>query len=216
MKRLALILALMLPQPSHAAEDGWPALYDVSGVVAGDVLNIRERPDAASPIVGTLGPDTKDVEVIRANDDGTWGLVNTGERSGWASLSYLARQDGQAGGMPPIRQCFGTEPFWTLDHEGAELRLSTMDGPALDGLVSGRFASRSRPDRFVYRGYLRSEDAGPLEITLSLRLEACNDGMSDREYGIDIDMLVRDGDAEDGLRRPFLYSGCCSIRPPAE
>lgn len=216
MKRLALIFTLLLPLPSHAAADGWPALYDVSGVAAGDVLNIRERPDASSPVVGTFTPDAKNVEVIRANDEGTWGLVNTGERSGWASLAYLVRQSGQVGGMPAIRQCFGTEPFWTLDHAGSELRLSTMDGQTLEGLVSGRFASRSRPDRFVYEGRLLSQDAGPLAITMALRLEACSDGMSDRAYGIDIDMLVRDGDAKDGRRRPFLYSGCCSIRPPAE
>ncbi len=207
---------LFLALPTLAGAQDLPALFDVTGVASGDVLNVRERPDASSPVIGTLAPDETDIEVVRANDDQTWGLVNTGERAGWASLGYLALKDGQTGGMPPIRQCFGTEPFWTLDHEGAEIRLSQMDGPTIDGLVSGRFASRSRPDRFVYRGYLRSEDAGPLEIILFLRLEACNDGMSDREYGIELDMLVNDPDAVDGLQRPFLYSGCCSIRPPAE
>lgn len=213
----AAILAglLLLAFPSATRAQDLPALFDVTGVTSGDVLNVRESPDASSQVIGTLAPDEADIEVIRANDDGTWGLVNTGERSGWASLNFLSRQDGQSGRMPAIRQCFGTEPFWTLDHEGAELRLSTIEGPTLDGLVSGRFTSQSRTDRFVYRGYLRSQDAGPLEIVLSLRLEACNDGMSDRDYGIDVDMLVTDGDADDGLRKPFLYSGCCSIRPPS-
>ena len=214
MRALAIVVAIFAAMPAFATQDGWPALYDVAGVAADDVLNIRAEPDAGAPVIGTLAPDAANVEVIRATDDLRWGLVNTAERSGWVSLSYMARQGGQWDGrMPEVRQCFGTEPFWSLSHEGAQVRFATPEDPAIDGLVSGRYGSASRRDRFVYSGSLISPDAGPLEFVLSLRTEACNDGMSDRSYGIGADLLIRDRDASDGLRTHVLVSGCCSLVP---
>ncbi len=214
MRALALIVALISATPAFATQDGWPALYDVAGVAADDVLNIRAEPDAGAAIIGTLAPDAANVEVIRATDDLRWGLVNTAERSGWVSLGFMARQGGQWDGrMPGIRQCFGNEPFWSLSQDGARVRFSTPDEPPIDGLVSGRYASLSHRGRFAYSGNLLSADAGPLEFILSLRTEACNDGMSDRSYGIGADLLIRDRDTSDGFRKHGLISGCCSIAP---
>lgn len=210
-----LFLVLMSALPAQATQDGWPALYDVAGVAADDVLNIRAEPDPGAPIVGALAPDATDVEVVRATDDLTWGLVNSGEGSGWVALRFMARQGGQWDGrMPQIRQCFGTEPFWSLTQDGARIRLTAPDTPPAEGLVAGRYGSQSRRDRFLFRGALFSPDAGPLDVVLSLRMTACNDGMSDRAFGIEADLLVSDSDAQDGLRRTMLVSGCCSISPP--
>ena len=95
MIRLAVILWAALALPAIATQDGWPALHDVTGVSAGDALNIRERPDASSPIIGGLASDAEGVEVIRPNERLTWGLVNVGERTGWVSLLYLERRPHQ-------------------------------------------------------------------------------------------------------------------------
>jgi len=213
----ALVLMLALASPAAASQHDWPALHDVIGLSDGEVLNVRAEPDIASEVLSTLAPDTKDIEVVRTNDDQTWGLVNVGEGTGWISLTFLARQDKQAASaFPDIRQCFGTEPFWSLSYDQPAIRLSMPDVPPAEGFISGLFSSRSQSDRYFYRGSMMSPDAGPIDVNLSIRLRACSDGMSDRAFGIEVDMLVSDNNTEDGFRQPGLYSGCCTIAPPAE
>lgn len=212
----ALAFLLLSALPAWATVDGWPALHDVTGVAADDVLNIRSEPGAAGDVIGSFAPDATGIEVIRPNDDLTWGLVNHGEGTGWVSLTYLARHPGQWDGrFPAIRRCFGTEPFWNLAVSGAEVTLSGVDIPQDQGLISGNFSSLARRDRFALKGFIRSSDAGPLDMVLTLHVAACNDGMSDRDYGIGVDMLLTDPQSSDGTRPAHLYSGCCSIQPPA-
>ena len=211
MRWLAPIAWLLCLANPCLAQDSFPALYDVSGVSAGDVLNIRSGDTAGSEAVGFFAPDTKGIEILRTNADGTWGLVNAGEATAWVSLAYLARQPGQQESLPKIRRCVGTEPFWSINIDPPSVQLATPDAPGANGLVSSLFTSASRRDRYVYAGSLQSEDAGPLELVLALRREICSDGMSDREYGFDVDVLIKDNDASDGLRRSTVYSGCCTL-----
>lgn len=212
-----LFLLLAFASPAIASQHSWPALHDVIGVDAGDVLNIRSEPDMTGEILDTLAAETTGIEVIRANDDLTWGLVNVGERTGWVSLTYLARQaKAESIAFPDIRQCFGTEPFWSLSYDQPAIRLSMPDVPPAEGFISGLFSSRSQSDRYFFTGSMMSPDAGPINVDLSLRLRACGDGMSDRAFGIEVDMLVSDNDTTDGFRQSGLFSGCCTIAPPAE
>lgn len=112
-----LLLILWLTAPMLRAED-YPALYDVTGVRADDALNIRERPDADSPIIGMLTPDSTGVEVV-AEVDG-WGVVNIGERAGYANLRFLARSERPAWNQlaTPL-VCSGSEPFWRIEIDPA-------------------------------------------------------------------------------------------------
>ncbi len=213
----ALTILLALAGPAFATQDGWPALYDVANVASDDVLNVRAEASVSSDIVATFEASRTDVEVIRPNDDLTWGLVNVGDGTGWVSLTYLARQPGQwFGQFPAIRSCSGTEPFWSLTYDEPAIALSMIDVPPADGFISGLHKSQSRPDRFFFRGALRSEDAGPLDVAMSIRTRACSDGMSDRAFGIELDMLVSDNDTTDGFRQSGLFSGCCTLAPPSE
>ncbi len=198
MIRLAVIVWAMLAVPAVATQEGWPAIHDVTGVAADDVLNIRERPDAASPIVGQLSPGAV-VEVIRPNDRQTWGLVNAGERPGWVSLRYLQRRPGQwDGAFPEVAACFGTEPFWSLMREGDALTFSTPD--STDTLtITARSGSENRRDSF----HMIAEGADSPAVAF-LRTEACSDGMSDREFGISVQLLLGLGA---GARQ---LSGCCT------
>ncbi len=214
MIRLALLL-ICLAASAFATQDGYPALYDVSGVDTGDVLNIRAAPDANAEIIGSLSASAKSVEVVRPNERETWGLVNTGETPGWVSLAFMTRHPGQwLGQFPAIRQCLGTEPFWSLQVEDAALDLSMPEAPSSDGLISERFASLSRRDRFVYRGTLRGEDVQEFDVTLMIRLGACSDGMSDRSYGVEADMLISSDGSAGNQQMSGLYTGCCSLSPP--
>ena len=50
-------------------------------------------------------------------------------------------------------------------------------------------------------------DGGDTVVTAMIGRNQCSDGMSDRAYGLGIDLLVTDKTA---LK---VYSGCCSVAP---
>lgn len=198
MIRLAALLWLAA-LPAFATQDGWPALYDVTGVATDDVLNVRAAPSADAEIIGSLAPDATDVEVIEANDALTWGRVNTGERSGWASLAFLQRHGGQWDGkLPAITRCFGTEPFWGLTRADGILEYSDPDGTGWSATVASETGSSGRRDRHVIAA---------VGVTLVLRGELCSDGMSDRLFGLSADLLTT---VPGGVT---MHSGCCTIAP---
>lgn len=180
-----------------------PTLFDVDGVATDDVLNIRERPDAGSPIIGTLAPDAAGIEVVAT--DGDWGLVNTSERSGWVSMLYLRYRSDvwQPGALPDGLTCGGTEPFWSFEPRGDGLVWWTPDGEEIyEDLVvldTGVFRSPRR-------ALLASGSIGRLTATITNA--ACSDGMSDMSYGLEA-MVVRQGETAQ------LLTGCCRIAPPA-
>lgn len=200
MLRLTLFLMVF---PALAAAQGLPALYDVTGVANDDVLNVREGPSAADPIIGTLAPDAGNVEVTALNDDGTWGRVNTRERTGWASMSFLARQSGQNEGTLPVpMRCFGTEPFWSLEVADSGLVFDGLNMEPVETSLATRTAARGIPGRYGFAGWGAKETAGMHGI---VRREECSDGMSDRLYGLSLDLLV----SSDGTLSQ--YAGCCSL-----
>lgn len=201
----ALAVLLLLVQPALATTDAWPALHDVVDIQSGDVLNIRSAPDPSAKIIGSFAPDATGIEVIRPNESFDWGLVNVGEGTGWASLRYLVPQPGQWWGqLPAITQCFGTEPFWTLTFREGSLEFSRPDEPEIRMDAAYYIGSLNNRDRFVMSGSNIARG-----ITVAIRTEACSDGMSDRAYGISADLVLED--AFDAT----LFSGCCSIQPPA-
>ena len=199
MIRLALAFWVLIAAPAFATQDGWPALHDVTGVASDDVLNIRAPPYASSPVVGQLAPDAT-VEVIRPNDRQTWGLVNAGEGTGWVSLRYMQRRPGQwDGAFPEIAACFGTEPFWRLRRDGEAITFSTPEHEA-SYAVTARSGSENRRDSF----HMIAEGADGSAVAI-LQTEACADGMSDRAFGISVQLLI-------GLGRDARQlSGCCSL-----
>lgn len=204
MKTLLVLCLALLPFAAGATQDDWPALFDVSGVTADDRLNIRKAPDAASPIIGTFSPGAKGIEVIRPNDRETWGQVNLGEGSGWVSLRFMKRQPGQwFGSVPAIRRCFGTEPFWQLSiADGQASTFATPDGQQPVKVLSV-LPSQNNPGHSAFLGKMGTSD-----LALTLRHGQCSDGMSDRAYGIEVDLLLRSAGGAG-----TLFSGCCSLSP---
>ena len=194
-----LIMALCLLAQCAVAQE-YPALHAVTGVTSDDVLNIRERPDADSSILGTLPPDATGVEVIAVNDG--WAVVNGPELTGYVALRFLAREAGPAWNSLEVPlTCLGTEPFWSLalDPATGVATLNTPEDPEGRALALGQ----------TWPGAMWAPAAAvSLPDGMAVLYPAeCSDGMSDRSYGIAADLFLT------GPDRPRL-SGCCLLDLP--
>ena len=201
MIRACLMALLAMACPLMAAEDGWPALYDVTDVSKDDHLNVRASPDPGADVIGTLAHDATDIEIITANRAGTWGLVNFGEQSGWVSLRYLARHPDQHDHIfPDVRFCAGTEPFWSMHRDGGTVTFDMPlddDAPLSEPLIWEKGTVNHRK-RYSFR---TSSFLGVLSRGY------CDDGMSDQEFGIELNLIH--------LGQDIHLQGCCSIQPPS-
>lgn len=186
--------------PAAATGQEFPALYIVTGVATDDVLNVRSGPGAAHPIIGELAHDAVDVEVVARAEGANWGLVNIGERSGWTSLAFLARQPGDWNTTPSaITSCFGTEPFWDITGLNGTLSLRNYGEPVFSAPTSG-------PMPAPWAGRLGVAANGPNgHLSIVVRGEACNDGMSDQAFGLSATVITE----IDGASQMWL--GCCSV-----
>lgn len=213
MKGVLIGLLLLLASPAAATQDGWPALYDVAGVASDDTLNVRNAPDAGSEIVGTITHDRAGIEVVLTNNTGTWGLVNIGEGSGWVSMRFMQRRPGQwAGNVPEIAQCFGTEPFWSFTNNQGVGQWSTPEESASFALSAG-IPSQNRFDRFAFNGTKFDPTKDVLvedQAFVFVAATECTDGMSDRRFGLTVDLYFNDLN-DPGKSR--LLSGCCTLAP---
>ena len=203
MSTVLRLFAFLMLLPVAAAAQNFPALYDVYGVASDDSLNVRETPAPGAPILGTLAHDEVDVEVVARH--GNWGRVRVGEVSGWASLRFLQAQSSSGYPLSRILQCSGTEPFWGLEIiQGSYAQFLSPDdvGPRLN--VAGLVSAAGRPDR--WRMITTATNTAPgHKLTAVLRRQSCGDGMSDIEYGLDVDVIVVTPGAT------THYAGCCSL-----
>ncbi len=194
-----LFVAPFTANPALAQE--FPALHRVVDVRAGDMLNIRAEPDARAEIVGRFDRTQTGIEVIGLSEDRRWGLVRTEERVGWSSMRYLEaeRSDSWIDGRQSLN-CMGPEPFWTV-------HLSLPGNAAsYDSLAEGAMTfTTDAPDLPRTRGpyTLAVPFTGPRNGMVTIRNAVCDDGMSDRLYGLEAQVYWR-GRTE-GL------SGCCML-----
>ena len=191
---LALCVACLAALPALAQDIRYPALFDVAGVAANDVLNIRAEPDSGAEILGSFAPKETGIEVLSLNDTGRWGLVNVDERSGWVSMAFLRPQFPGTGALPQTFVCFGTEPFWRLD--------ATQNGTSAFGEVTDPPTEFATGPVIDARGRTDVMALTADGFVVVLRRNLCSDGMSDRAYGLSSDIVVN-GEA--------VYSGCCTV-----
>lgn len=202
------LLVLLLVWGSNVVAFEYPALFDVVDVAADDNLHARAEPDPSSFSIGVYAPFARDIEVVRLSKNGRWGQVNYDERSAWVSMRYLKRASPTTGPYPSLT-CSGTEPFWSFDLNTSSLSpeavFQTMEGQPLALTVSQFGASENRTDRTMFvAGPQRTGRYSHIAIVSN---EICTDGMSDRTYGLTLDLTI----FSDGPSR--LLSGCCSVMP---
>lgn len=200
MRPILSLLLLLAPTTALADLPVLPELFSVSGVSASDVLNIRLDPNASAEIIGTLAPSAKDIEVVGLSENGNWALVNSAERSGWVAKRFLRMQPDvwQNGKLPATLSCMGTEPFWHIGFTDSTATLDTPDTAP----VSYRITHVN--DRGFAEDRIRAVQAGAM--TAVIFPQQCSDGMSERSYGLQAVITLREGD------RPML-AGCCTISP---
>ena len=63
--------------------------FRVSGVVAGDTLNVRNGPSEYHPTVGRIPASGRGVQIVGACRD-LWCPIRHGRLKGWANRYYLA------------------------------------------------------------------------------------------------------------------------------
>ena len=195
MNRLAIILMCIA---GVASAQEFPALYNVTEVVEGDVLNMRTRPTENGTVIGSLPFNAEHVEVI-AEEDG-WGRVNADGLSGWVSLDFMQRQEGTA--LPAGYQfkCFGTEPFWSATViQGDKLTFTRPDDNDKAFSVGQLSTAVSRDSPHALLGSKLGEN-----VTLVLSHEICSDGMSDYKFGYSGSAVIGGYDTQ-------VYTGCCSL-----
>ena len=199
--RITLFALLLLSQPLVADELPLPApaLYDVSGVTAGDVLNVRALPNAGADVIGELPPDAEAIEVIAWSRKSEWALVNADDTAGWVAARFLAPSEVRSGawGLPEGFRCFGTEPFWMIapTAEGFEITTpETMESPDIISVQDF-----SPPDDISLGLFFRGAEKGGA-LTSQVLPGRCSDGMSERAYGLHY---------TDSAGR----LGCCTLAP---
>lgn len=198
MIRFAALCLCLLAQGALA--QGLPALYAVTGVASDDVLNIRSQPKADAAIIGTLPPDSTGIEVISVEDG--WAVVNTAEASGYAALRFLRRQDAPTwSALQTPLTCLGTEPFWSLTLDPATDTAKLVASDDLNGYTLQ--IEQSWPGTLWAPAAALSLPQG----TVVLYPAECSDGMSERSYGIAVDLFLTQPEK-------LRLSGCCRLTQP--
>ena len=192
---LKLLAALLLVAPPVLTAEELPNLAQVSNLAQDDHLNIRAEPRSNSNDIGDLQIGTV-VEILEYSDDQKWARIVWEESNGWVAYRFLnaLQRPRIESGLPVGLICIGTEPFW---------RLSILDA----GQVEYEFADNgaktdiewSAPSRNVSDmayGFKSGHLTGVLERS------TCQDGMSDRDYGWSLNLML-------GLESKNLLTGCC-------
>ena len=201
---LVFAAASLLPLSTPAQMTAAPRVYEVTGLSATDVLNVRSRPSTVSEDVGDLLLGASPVEVLDKDSSGRWGRILLRGSDAWVSMRYLSpiqmpRVEGT--GLPSGLRCTGTEPFWSLELSAPDsLRMLVADESTTATLAaaSSSINSLGFPVALLAR-------AQATELTAIVRPARCSDGMSDQTYGWSVDLLRRDGDTL------MLLSGCCRL-----
>lgn len=195
---LATCFVLGVPSAGVAELDRvFPQLATVTGVSAGDTLNIRSESRGSSADIGDLQPSST-VEVLEVEQTGKWARILHEEGSGWIAARFLNATPYKTthAGVPLGLMCIGTEPFWSLSLNTDQTL--TFEQPSFGRrTLNSTWSTRSVNSGGAVYGIANQD------VQAILRRASCSDGMSDRIYGWEVDVLTN------GAEQPTLLSGCC-------
>ncbi len=182
-----------------------PAVFEVSGLKAGDHLNVRAAPSAKAADIGDLKLGTR-VEVTAMDTNVGWAQIVYGEWTAWAYARFLtpiATPLMSGTDLPANMSCGGTEPFWNLNTSGGtQAEFELMGNPKIADNIT--YAGKSA-------NHIMKQGIQTNHWSAFLEKRQCSDGMSDRQMGIAIELMSTQSGA--GFRH---LSGCCSVDLTAE
>jgi len=213
-----IVLPLLLIVPVSGMEnqvlgnDVRPSYYRVFDFDVGDSFKVRSEPVAGAPVIGEYAPEAGPVEILKI--EGDWGYVIAGEGNGWVNMVYLNEVPVPKVGKSQLPQglvCAGTEPFWYSEISGEEITYSRLDDAGLRFSINeaGGFEGRVGPNSFIQASMTNdaNEVNGSDSVLYAIVLgRQCSDGMSDRNYGWWVNLLITTP------RGTSALDGCCSLR----
>lgn len=171
--------------------------FRVFGVASNDVLNVRVLPNAVSPIVAILLPDTPLLEVFSVSDDGKWFEVNAEEGTGWIRNKFVEELEVSVfpeTNVPDQLSCFASEPFIDAQFDKTVLSFTGLDKPREISLLQAQVL-RSSPAEVTMTGAETGE-----QIVISNQI--CNDEAG-RKYPYTM---------ASSYYRPLSLYFCCTLR----
>lgn len=196
MKTLICLLALL----AAPALSQTPGLFDRPA----KTLDLRENPRATARVIGTLDESQTLVEGTRQSENGRWLQILFGEGNAWIPFDGLTPVAAPASRFDAPLFCAGTEPFWSLNTPGdGILSYEVLGQTGTKFQVVEHISSANRPDTQADRALGKST-----LMTLVLRTAACSDGMSDRDYGLSTEVMLRT------IEGTQLLGGCCTLKAP--
>lgn len=202
--RAFVLIFLFSGMASFAQSNSLPAFYNVTGIEAEDVLNIRAAPQLSASILSTLPHDAANLEIVARDPSGAWGQIAFGESNGWVSLEFLSRQAGQPEDeLPRPLSCFGNEPFWNLTlPRGEPAKITRIDSDPILIDTLDPVTSANQTDRYAVFGQGEEQ-----VFTFIFHRDQCSDQMSDRAFGMSVDVFMTE---QSGVS---YVTGCCSLTP---
>ncbi len=197
-----------------------PAYFRVSDVGDDGSLKIRVEPVAGAEVIGEYALEAGPIEILKIEDG--WGYVIAGEGNGWVNMAHLNEIPVPKVGQSQLPQglvCAGTEPFWYSEISGEEISYSRLDDANLRFSINeaGGFDGRIGPNSFVQaslisvangaNGTNEANGTSGSDTVLYAVVSArqCSDGMSDRNYGWWVNLLIT------SPRGTSALDGCCSL-----
>lgn len=210
MTRVVMLCLGLLVWVGHVNAQSLPALFDVINVAPEDTLNVREGPSASEPALSELAFNARNIEVVAVSSNGRWGLVNIDETSGWVSMRYLAYAPSDDWESASAHlSCGGTEPFWSLSlnrpSSGVAVFSAMAEETSRHYTIEWHGGQAGRAMTSIGLGGTRHD--GRENLSAVIQREACHDGMSDRNFGLSIDVFLHSSGEPEG------YQGCCSLLP---
>ena len=147
-----LLLALSLLSVSVAPDDAYAqsspeTLYDVTGISAGSVLNVRNGPGTSHTVVATLPPGVTGLRLVECQGSGGWCRIDDGQGiDGWVAARFLEGAptlpaEPAAPSIAPWQSMFSTEVSYRVTGIGANSSLNMRAGPGTGQSVIARLPS---------------------------------------------------------------------------
>ena len=126
---------------AHSASD---ALYEITGVATGSVVNVRKGPGPSNPVIAKLAADRMGLSVVDCTAKGDWCQITDGQGlDGWVAARFLQATGTEPEPAPAWRSKFTTEIPYRVTGIGAGSSLNMRAGPGTGNAVIAKLPAES-------------------------------------------------------------------------